>query len=176
MLILPSNYIYEVMVSPKNKLDRAALHHDIAYGVAGNSKREKSMADRHMVWKIDRIPYGKTTWMTLITRGIINTKQRLGLGTCNKEKWQEALADELHTHARRHLPRRRVVVGGIDDTWCADLVEMQELKKWNRGVRFLLMVLDIFRKYGWAVLFENKSGRSVGDAFVKIPKTSGWRP
>lgn len=77
----PSSYIDRVVVPPKNKLDRAAMHHDIAYGIAGNDRKEKNKADRYMVQEIDRIPYGETTWVTPVTRNIINTKQRLGLGT-----------------------------------------------------------------------------------------------
>lgn len=31
----------EVYTSPKNSLNRAAMHHDIVYRIAGNSKKEK---------------------------------------------------------------------------------------------------------------------------------------
>ena len=29
---------------------------------------------------------------------------------------------------------------GIDDIWAADLVEMQKFSKWNKGIKYLLMV------------------------------------
>ena len=38
---------------------------------------------------------------------------------------------------------------GIDDIWAADLVEMQKFSKWNKGLKYLIMVIDVFSKYGW---------------------------
>ena len=36
----------------------------------------------------------------------------------------------------------------IDETWSADLVDMQSFNKWNKGYRYLLMVIDVFSIYG----------------------------
>ena len=41
------------------------------------------------------------------------------------------------------------ISNGIDEIWAADLVEMQKFSKWNKGVKYLLMVIDVFSKYGW---------------------------
>ena len=82
--------------------------------------------------------------------------------------WIERLADELHKPIRRNFPRRRVVVKHIDDTWCSDLVEMQKFSKWNKGYRYLLMVLDVFSKYGWIVPLKDKKGETVAAAFKEI--------
>ncbi|PFX13110.1 putative uncharacterized transposon-derived protein F54H12.3 [Stylophora pistillata] len=57
---------------------------------------------------------------------------------------------------------------GIDEIWCSDLVEMQKFAKWNKGYRYLLMVLDVFSKYGWIVPLKNKKGESVAEGFEKI--------
>ena len=84
------------------------------------------------------------------------------------ELWTERLAEELHKPIRRNFPRRRVVVKHIDNTWCSDLVEMQKFSKWNKGYRYLLMVLDVFSKYGWIVPLKDKKGESVAAAFKKI--------
>ena len=37
-------------------------------------------------------------------------------------------------------------------------VDMQKLSKWNssKGYKYLLMVLDIFSKYGWVVPLKTK--------------------
>lgn len=61
--------------------------------------------------------------------------------------WTQQLADELHKPIRRTLKKRRVRATGIDKIWVSDLVEMQPFSKWNRGYRYLLMVLDVFSKY-----------------------------
>ena len=56
----------------------------------------------------------------------------------------------------------------IDDTWAADLVEMGSLSEWNEGIRYLLMVIDVFSKYGWIRTLKNKRGDTVANAFVSI--------
>ena len=76
---------------------------------------------------------------------------------------------------RRNFRKRRVVVNGIDEIWCSDLVEMQKFSRWNEGFRYLLMVLDIFSKYGWIVPLKNKKGESVSEGFRKV-FAGGRRP
>ena len=34
---------------------------------------------------------------------------------------------------------------------------MQKLRKWNKGYKYLLMVLDLFSKYGWIVPLKTKT-------------------
>ena len=55
----------------------------------------------------------------------------------------------------------------MDDIWCSDLVDMQKLSKWNKGYKYLLMVLDLFSKYGWIVPLKTKTGLEVSKAFLK---------
>lgn len=47
---------------------------------------------------------------------------------------------------------------------------MQKLSKWNRGYKYLLMVLDLFSKYGWIVPLKTKTGLEVSKAFESILK------
>ena len=84
--------------------------------------------------------------------------------------WQEKLADKLHKPIKRNFARRRVIVNHIDEIWCSDLVEMQQFSKWNKGYRCLLMVLDVFSKYGWIVALKDKKGETVTQAFETIFK------
>ena len=66
--------------------------------------------------------------------------------------WSQQLADELHKPITRNFQKRTVVSNGIDEIWAADLVEMQKFSKWNKGVKYLLMVIDVFSKYGWMLV------------------------
>ena len=61
-------------------------------------------------------------------------------------------------------------VNGIDKIWAADLVEMQAFSKFNRGVRYLLTVIDVFSKFRWLLPLKDKTGKSVADAFKEIFK------
>ncbi|KAL9986586.1 hypothetical protein ACROYT_G000754 [Oculina patagonica] len=52
---------------------------------------------------------------------------------------------------------------------------MQQFSKWNKGYRYLLMVLDVFSKYGWIVPLKDKKGETVTQAFKTIFK-EGRKP
>ena len=88
----------------------------------------------------------------------------------NEESWQQQLADELHKPIKRNFTRRRVIVNHIDEIWAADLAEIQQFSKWNKGYRYLLMVIDVFSKYGWIVPLKDKKGETVMIAFQTIFK------
>ena len=74
----------------------------------------------------------------------------------------------LHKPIRHNFRRRRVIVGGIDHQWQADLVDMGRLSKDNQGVKYLLTCIDVFSKYAWIVPLKNKTGQSLVDAFHTI--------
>ena len=73
--------------------------------------------------------------------------------------WSQQLAEELHKPITRNFRKRRVISYGVDKIWAADLVEMQKYSKWNKGVKYLLMVIDVFSKYGWIVPLKDKKNR-----------------
>ena len=52
----------------------------------------------------------------------------------------------LHKPVRRRFKRRRVIVGGMNQQWQADLVDVARLKTYNDGTTFLLTVIDVFSK------------------------------
>ena len=60
------------------------------------------------------------------------------------------------------------MVNGIDKIWAADLADMKAFEKDNDGYTFLLMVIDIFSKYGWIVPLKNKKGVNVAKALENI--------
>ena len=49
-----------------------------------------------------------------------------------------------------------VYFGFKDNIWGADLADMELISKFNKGLRFLLCVIDIFSKYAWVVLLKDK--------------------
>lgn len=81
----------------------------------------------------------------------------------------------LHRPARRRFIRNRVLVGGIDSQWQADLVDMAALSKHNDGYRYLLTCIDILSKYAWVIPIRTKTGANLIAAFKAI-FTSGRRP
>ena len=102
---------------------------------------------------------------------MIKAKANLGLSLKKtRKKWTDQLAEELHKPVTGKFRRRKVYVNGIDRIWAADLVDMQAFSKYNKGVKYLLTVVDIFSKYGWMIPLKNKTGTEVASALQKVFK------
>ena len=76
----------------------------------------------------------------------------------------------LQKPARRRYKRRRVVPG-IDAQFQADLVELQNLSRYNKGYKHLLTYIDIFSQYAFVLPFKTKQGQELVKAFQKILST-----
>ena len=88
----------------------------------------------------------------------------------------EQLANELHKPIIRKFQKRKVYSIFKDNIWGVDLADMQLLSKCNKGIRFLLCVIDIFSKYAWVVPLEDKKGISIVKAFQSMLKQSNKKP
>ena len=82
----------------------------------------------------------------------------------------------LHKPTQRHFPTLRVLVFGPDEQWAADLVDVQQLKRHNKGVNYLLTVVDVFSKYAWVVPIKQKTGLQVASALTTLFKSSKRTP
>ena len=82
----------------------------------------------------------------------------------------------LHKPTRRHFPTLRVLVFGPDEQWAADLVDVQQLKKHNKGVNYLLTVVDVFSKYAWVVPMKQKTGPQTAAALSSLFQKSKRTP
>ena len=82
--------------------------------------------------------------------------------------WTNSMANELHKPVRYKFLKRFVFVRNVDDVWGADLVDMQKMAKKNSGYQYILMIIDVFSKYGWAVPLKTKSGPEVSQALRQI--------
>ena len=52
--------------------------------------------------------------------------------------------------------RRRVYSSFKDNIWRVDLPDMQLISKYNKGIRFLLCVIDLSSKYPGVIPLKNK--------------------
>ena len=91
-------------------------------------------------------------------------------------EFNEHLVEELHKPIIRKFKKRKIYSGFRDNTWGADLVDMQLTSKFNKRFRLLLCVINIFSKYAWVVLLKDKKGVSIADAFQKILDDSNRIP
>ena len=60
------------------------------------------------------------------------------------------------------------MVSGNNEIWAADLADMRAFAKDNKGINFLLLVIDTFNKYGWIVPLKDKKGETIEEAFKTI--------
>lgn len=81
---------------------------------------------------------------------------------------RKVLAEELHKPARRKYTRRRVTLKGISDLFQADLVEMGSYARENKGMRYILTMINCFSKFAFAVPLKSKSGLDVARALEPI--------
>ena len=86
------------------------------------------------------------------------------------------LAYTLHRPRRRKgFPTLPIQVTSRDDQWQSDLIETQNIAKENKGIRYLLTVIDILSKYAWVQPLKDKKGPTVVKAFDHILK-EGRKP
>lgn len=76
--------------------------------------------------------------------------------------------NEIHKNARVNFPRRSVILKDIDDLWQADLMDMQAISKVNAGYKYILVIIDTFSKYAWAIPLKQKNKQQVSEAFKTV--------
>ena len=134
-----TNYIY------KNELDKACFTHDDAYSNSKDlTKRtvpDKILKNRAFNIAKDQKYDGRQRGLASIVYKFFESKVS-GSGTPQNEQ----LANELHKPIIRKFEKRRVYSTFKDNIWGADLADMQLLSKYNKGIRFLLCVIDAFSK------------------------------
>ena len=70
----------------------------------------------------------------------------------------EVLTEELHKPIIKNFKRRKVYSTFKDSIWGVDLAAMQLISKYNKGIRHLLFVIDLFSRYAWVIPLKNKKG------------------
>ena len=98
-----------------------------------------------------------------------------GVNTKFAPQYQQ-LADELHEPIAKKFEKRKVHAAFKEIIWGADLAYMQLLSRYNKGIRFLLCVINIFSKCVWIVPLKDKKDVSIVTAFQSILKQSNRKP
>lgn len=83
---------------------------------------------------------------------------------------RQLISEELHSPARRFFPRRRVILKSMFDLYQADILELQEFAKENKGHRYILLVINCFSKYAFGIPLKTKTAIEVSKALEPILK------
>ena len=66
------------------------------------------------------------------------------------------LADELHKPIIKKINKRKVYSQFKDNIWRVDLADMQSLSRKNKGIKYLLCTIDLYRKYAFVIPLKDK--------------------
>ena len=95
-------------------------------------------------------------------------KRTSGSGIKNENVCNLELAEELSQPIVKNFKKRKVNLPFIGNIWVEDLAYLQLISKFNRLIRFLLCVIDIYRKYAWNIPVKDKKGITITNAFKKF--------
>lgn len=90
--------------------------------------------------------------------------------TKQPSKAKKQIVDEIFKPIRRKFNRRRTIIKGLFDLWQADLAQMDNYAKMNRGYKFILVVINCFSKFLYARPLKTKSAQEVTSAMESILK------
>ena len=164
-----TRYIY------RNELDKACFQHDSAYAdhkdLINRTESDKFLKDK--AYDIASNPEydGYQRGLASMVYKFLD-KKSTGSGIASFS----ILADELHKPIIRKFNKRKVYSQFKDNIWGVDLADMQSLSRKNKGIKYLLCVIDLYSKYAFFIPLKDKKGISIVNAFNKIIKQSNRKP
>ena len=180
-----TRYIY------RNDLDKACFQHDSAYvdhkDLINRTKSDKVLRDKaydiasnpdydgcqrglaSMVYKF--FDKKSTAEPSSLERSSL---ERMGSGMVKPSS--SILVDELHKPVIKKFEKKKAYSQFKDNIWRVDLADMPSLSRKNKGIKYLLCVIDLYSKYAFVIPLKDKKGISIVNAFNKIIKQSNRKP
>ena len=176
-----TGYIY------RNELDKACFQHDSAYAdykdLINRTEADKVLTDK--AYDIASNPEydGYQRGLASMVYKFFD-KKSMGSGTAKPSSLERIatacsssiLADELYKPIIRKFNKRKVYSQFKDNIWGVDLADMQSLSRKNKGIKYLLCVIDLYSKYAFVIPLKDKNGIRTVNAFNKIIKQSNRKP
>ena len=148
-----TRYIY------RNELDKACFPHDSAYAdhkdLINRTKSHKVLRDK--AYNIASNPEydGYQRGLAGMVYKFFD-KKSVGSGINTTKSSSSILADELHKPDIKTFKKRKVYSQFKDNIWGVDLADMQSLSRKNKGVKYLLCVIDLYSKYAFVIPLKDK--------------------
>ena len=149
-------------------------------------KKKRAVWTRHKQ-RTTNLPQGPEPWERYLHRIYFDPKHPASFKGANKlyyavkedgqyrlplskiHTWlQNQESFSLHKPVHRKFKRLRVIMSGLHDQYDANLADMQKLKEKIDGVRFLLIIIDMFSCHLWVEPLLKKTEESVIEAFWHI--------
>ena len=154
-----SKYIYQ------NELDKTCFQHEMAYAdikdlprrtIADKNLRDKALKITQKM-KYDGYQRGLASMAYEFFSG--NTAlvaYKSPSGGAIKIAPNKELEKELYKLIIKKFEKRKVHPPFVDNIWGNDIADVQLLNNFNKGICFLLCIIDIFNKYVWVVPLRDK--------------------
>ena len=164
----------------KNELDKACFAHDAAHSDSKDLTK-RIVADKiskNKAFNIAKDPKydGHQRGLASMVYKFFDKKSEVSGVNTKLAPQNQQLAEKLHKPIIKKFKKRKIHAAFKDNIWSADLADMQLLSRYNKGIRFLLCVIDIFSRYPWVVPLKDKKGVSIVTAFQNILKKSNRKP
>ena len=168
-----SRYIY------RNELNTACFQHASAYAdhkdLINRTEADKVVRDKaYDIASNPKYDGYQRSLASLVYKCF--DKKSMGSGFKKLKNRSSILADELHKPIIKKFDKRKVFSQFKDNMWGVDLADMQSLSRKNKGIKYLLCAIDLYRKYGFVIPLKDKKGISIVNAFNKIIKQSNRKP
>ena len=172
-----TRYIY------RNELDKACFQHGSAYAdhkdLINRTKSDKVLRDKAYGIASNSEHVGYQRGLASMVYKFFD-KKSMGSGFKKLKNTTKSnssiLADELHKPIIRKFNKRKAYSQFKGNIWGVDLADMQSLSRKNKGIKYLLCVIDLYSKYAFVISLKDKKGISIVNAFDKIIKQSNRKP
>ena len=81
---------------------------------------------------------------------------------------QQKDAHTKYRQIQRKFPRLKVIAYGINEIWSIDVAYVDKLAKYNNGVKYLLVAVDVLSRFLRVVPMRSKSAPDAAKAFEKM--------
>jgi transposase InsO family protein len=107
----------------------------------------------------------------------VKAEGKFKIGLTRIKKWLKGQENYTMTHqVRRKFPRNHFVVEGLGTHWQSDLMDMTSLSKYNDGIKYLMVIIDLFSRYLWVLPLTSKHGKHVVDVLTSFWKSESRKP
>ena len=95
-----------------------------------------------------------------------------------KKDLTKIFIDEIYSSPpKKNYPTNKIVYNHIDEIWSIDLADMIDYKiSNNKGYRYILVNIDNYSKYLWAIPLKNKDSQTITNEFSNILTKSKRKP
>ena len=153
----------------RNEFDKACFHHDMAYekskDLTKRAQSDKILRDKEFKVASDPKYDGYQRELASMVHNLFDKKSS-GSGFNAESSYQ--LENKLHKQIIRRFKKRKVYSSFRENGWGVNLVDMQSLSKYNKGIKYLLCAIDLCNKYAWVVPSKDKKRISIVNAVQKI--------